>query len=35
MMTFCSLESTGADVYDLSGRIVGARAMVAAARHQG
>ena len=28
MMTFCSLESTRADVFDLSGRIVSARAMV-------
>ena len=35
MMTFCSLESTRADTYDLSGRIVSARAMVAAARRQG
>ena len=35
MMTFCSLESTRADVFDLSGRIDGARAMVAAARRQG
>ena len=26
------VEITGADIYDLSGRIVGARAMVAAAR---
>ena len=29
------VEITGADIYDLSGRIVGARAMVAAAKRQG
>jgi hypothetical protein len=34
-MTFFSLESTRADVFDLSGRIDGARAMVASARSQG
>ena len=35
MMTFCSLESTRADVFKLSGLIDGARAMVASARRQG
>ena len=30
--TMVPVESTGADIYDLSGRIVGARAMVAAIR---
>ena len=30
--TMVPVQITGADVYDLSGRIVGARAMVAAAR---
>ena len=29
------VQITGADIYDLSGHIVGARAMVAAARTQG
>ena len=30
--TMVPVEITGADIYDLSGRIVGARAMVAAIR---
>ena len=33
--TMVPVEITGADIYDLSGRIVGARAMVAAARAEG
>ena len=33
--TMVPVEITGADIYDLSGRIVGARAMVAAAKRQG